>query len=187
MLTLGEIAARDGVSSPSVCVRVRRFVERHGLSVERDKHGRVNLVNVVEYDALRQKFGSSSKATNVALPQLPLDGGSPGGISGESYDEALRQKAWYDAELKRLQLDEIKARLVDASEVAKALDRIGEIFRDVMVRHDDGADELAAAVGRAGLRGAELEQKRLRAELTATFVAALAAEASKFRNAINGA
>ncbi len=189
MLSLGEIAARDGVSSPSVCVRVRRFVERHGLSVERDDHGRVSRVNVVEYDALREKFGASSKAVkSAAQPLLPLEGGStavPGGISSESYDEALRQKTWYDAELKRFQLDEIKGRLVDASEVAKVLDRIGGIFRDLMVRHDDGADEIAAAVGRAGLRGAEVEQKRLRGELTASFIAALEAEAAKLRSAIN--
>ncbi len=70
MLTLGEIAARDGVSSPSVCVRVKRFVERHGLSVERDAHGRVSRVNVAEYDALRAKFGASSKAVKSAAQPL---------------------------------------------------------------------------------------------------------------------
>ncbi len=55
-----------------------------------------------------------------------------------------------------------------------------------MARHDDGADEIAAAVGRAGLRGAEMEMKRLRGELTVSFIAALEAEASKLRSAING-
>ncbi len=167
----------------------KRYVERHGLSVERDGQERVRRVNVAEYDGLRQKFGDTarSKAARAEPKAEPEPAPPPalpaGGVSSESYDEALRQKTWYDAELKRIQLEEMKARLVDASEMAKVIDRMAGIFRDVMARHDDGADEIAAAVGRAGVRGAELEQKRLRGELTATFVAALTAEAAKLRSA----
>ena len=108
-----------------------------------------------------------------------------GASRARSYDEALRQKTWYDAELKRIQVEETKGGLVDAFEMVKVLERVEGIFRDVIARHNDGADELAAAVGRAGVRGAEIEQKRLGAELTAMFVAALLAEVSKLRNAIN--
>jgi hypothetical protein len=53
MWSIADVAARDGVSKPTVSIRVKRSVERQGLTVERESQGRVMTFNVAEYDALR--------------------------------------------------------------------------------------------------------------------------------------
>ena len=89
MLSIGEIAARDGVSKPAVSRKVGQLVERHGLTVERDGQGRVARVNVAEYDHLRGRFDDPSKVQAPAAP-IPSATQKP----GETYDEALRQRTW---------------------------------------------------------------------------------------------
>jgi DNA-binding transcriptional ArsR family regulator len=48
MLSIGDIAQRDGVSKPAVSRKVKQLVEQHGLTVERDGQERVARVNVAE-------------------------------------------------------------------------------------------------------------------------------------------
>ena len=62
MWLIYRIADRDQVSEPTVSNHVKRLFERHGLNVTRDHLGRVSLVNVVQYDGLREQFGDASKA-----------------------------------------------------------------------------------------------------------------------------
>jgi hypothetical protein len=48
MVSIARIAKRDGVSKPTVLICVKRFVEHHRLTVERDAQGRVAAVNVCD-------------------------------------------------------------------------------------------------------------------------------------------
>jgi len=154
MWAVSQIAARDGVSKQAVSKKVKELVERHGLSVERDGQNRIAAVNVAEYDHLRGRFGDPSKAQAPRQPEATLP-------ASESYDEALRQKTWHEAEKRRLELAEIKKQLVRADRLQDALARAGEDIVRTMDRLPNAADELAAAFAREGVHGMRVALKQI--------------------------
>ncbi len=175
MWSVAQVAGRDGVSRPTVSIRVKRFVEQHGLTVERDAQGRVARFNVAEYDALRGRYDDPSKA------QAPRQSAELDTQLGESYDEALRQKTWLETERKRIDLDQIKGKLVDAQSVAEGHDRAAAIVVDVIDRIDDHEDELAPIVVKDGLG---LALKRLKSLMRRDIADQLRSEARRLRAAI---
>lgn len=157
MLSIGAIAERDGVSSAAVSRKVKELVANHGLAVERDARGRVSAVNAAEYDHLRGRFGDPSKAqgNRPAAPKLDLPQGE------ESYDEALRQKTWHEAEKRRLELEELRGDLVRASKVGSAAARCAEQIVRVINRLNAQIEPMAAAVGKDGPHGLRVLVKKL--------------------------
>lgn len=175
MWSVAQVAERDGVSKPTVSIRVKRFVEQHGLTVERDSQGRVACLNVAEYDALRDRYDDPSKA------QAPIVRSVAEAPESESYDEALRQKTWLETERRRIDLDQIRGKLVDTASVAEGHDRAAGIVIDVIDRLDDHEDDLAPIVVRDGL-GVAL--KRLKALMRRDIADQLGAEARRLRAAV---
>lgn len=151
MLSIGDIATRDGVSKPAVSRKVKALVEKHGLSVDRDAQGRVALVNVAEYDHLRGRFDDPSKAQAPGRQQAGSE--APPAPASESYDEALRQKTWTEAERARLKLEEERRQLVRVAEVGDAAAKCSEDVVRVIKRLNSSADDIAAAVARDGVHG----------------------------------
>ena len=178
MWSIGQIADRDGVSKQAISKKIGRLAES-GLTVERDAQGRVLTVNVVEYDSLLGRFANPSKA------QAPRQAAAA--PAKESYDEALRQKTWLETERRRIELDAIKGRLVEAAGVAEGYDRAAAVIHDIVGRIDDRADDLAAIVARDGSRGLHAALKKLGAELLEEISAALAAESRALRAAMTEA
>ena len=176
MWSIAQIAERDGVSRPTVSIRVKRFIEQHDLTVERDSQGRVAFLNVAEYDALRGRFDNPSKSQEPNKKELAPD--------NESYDEALRQKTWIDTESRRIALDTLKGKLVETASVVEGYDRTAGIVQDVIARIEDHADDLAAVVTKEGARGLAPALKKLGAALLQEIAAALRGEAQKLRQAI---
>ncbi|WP_075380573.1 phage tail tip lysozyme [Methylobacterium phyllosphaerae] len=123
MLTIAELAARDGVSKPTVSIAVKKLIERAGLTVERDAQGRVARVNAAEYDHLRGRYGDPSKAQAPARADAPAADPPPTAPikAADGYDEALRQKTWIDAETRRLDLNEKRGNLVRRDRVTEAV------------------------------------------------------------------
>jgi len=141
MLSIGEIATRDGVSKPAVSRKVGQLVERHGLAVERDAQGRVARVNVAEYDHLRGRVDDPSKAQAPAAPIAPAVQ-----TPGETYDEALRQRTWTEAERARLKLEEERRQLVRVDEVADAAAMCAEDVIRIVKRLTNSVDDMANAL-----------------------------------------
>lgn len=157
MWTVGQVAARDQVSKQAVSKSVRTLAERHGLSVERNGQGAITALNVAEYDHLRGKVADPSKAQAPRERQTDRLDLKP----GETYDEALRQKTWHEAEKRRIELDELKGQLIRRDRLTAAVLRIaGDIVRAVD-QLPASADELATAVAREGSHGLRLALKRL--------------------------
>lgn len=163
-LSLTELAARDGVSVPAVSKQVKKLRERHALEVRTDSADRVVAVNAAHYDLLRGHAGAAIRDQRPAQPVAadPL---------ASSYDAALARKTGYDAELRRLQLEEASGKLLVAASAVDAFRRIiGEIVQEVdrLVRIDD---EIALAVGHDGRPGArrvlKAEALRLRRRVAA--------------------
>lgn len=166
MWTVSEVAARDGVSKQAVSKKVKALADKHGLSVERNGQGHVVRLNVAEYDHLRSRFGDPSK------DQRPLFDGAAGTLPtgakaaepekpNESYDEALRQKTWHEAEKRRLELAELKGDLVRVAAVVDAVVRCNEEITRIVDRLPSATDDLAAAVARDGAHGLRVELRKL--------------------------
>ena len=163
MLTIADLATRDGVSKPTVSIAVKRLVEKHGLTVERDAQGRVARVNAAEYDHLRGRYGDPSKAQAPARAEPPAAEPAPQrpGPAPDGYNEALRQKTWIDAETRRLALNELRGHLVRRDRVEEALRLCVDPIARAFDRLPQEADELADAYERGGLHGLRQALKEL--------------------------
>ncbi|MFC2252483.1 ArsR family transcriptional regulator [Labrys portucalensis] len=159
MWSISDIASRDGVSKQSVSKKVADLIERQGLSVERDERGRVSRVNVAEYDHLRGRTDNPSKSQRPSTSGRELS-------QSESYEEALRQKTWHEAERRRLELESLKGALVPLADITVALGEVAGDIIQVLDRLPALADDLAAAIAREGSHGArtilKAEVERLR-------------------------
>ncbi|MEW6257413.1 MAG: hypothetical protein AB1592_15775 [Pseudomonadota bacterium] len=176
MWTVTQIAERDGVSKQAISKRVREMAESQSLTVERNGQGHITAVNVAEYDHLRGRYADPSKAQAPSRPTPPT-----GPVNqNDSYDEALRQKTWHEAERRRLELAELKGELVRKDMVDAALSQVGERIVQVIDRLPRIADDIAAAVAKDGTHGARVilkaQASRLRDEI-AKELATLAADA----------
>lgn len=149
MLSIPQIAERDGVSKQAVSRKVKQLVEDHGLAVERDNQGRVALINAAQYDFLRNRYADPSKA------QAPRAGApaEEAAAVGESYDEALRQKTWITTEQERLKLGEMRGALVKKAELVEAVTRCGAEIAQIERRDIASADDLALIALREGANG----------------------------------
>lgn len=169
MWSVSQIAERDGVSRQAVSKKVKSLVDKQGLSVERDSQGRIQAVNVAEYDHLCGRYGDPSKAQaprRDSLRELP---------EGESYNEALRQKTWHEAEKRRIELDELKKQLVRVDRLKDAISQVGEDIVRVLDRLPNATDDLAAAVTREGTHGLRVALKNLAVKMRQDVAQALAA------------
>jgi biotin operon repressor len=167
MWSVSRIAARDGISKQAVSKKVRELVGL-GLTVETDGQGRVTAVNSAEYDRLRARTDDPSKA------QAPAD--KPTRDAGpKSYDEALRQKTWYEAEKRRLELEELKGQLVRADAVADAVASCGGAIATICDRLANAADEFAAALAKGGVHALRLALKEAARQQRVDIAGALAA------------
>jgi len=154
MLSIADLAARDGVSKPAVSRRVKQLRDL-GLHVELDGQGRVALVHSVQYDELKARVADPSKA------QAPAASLPPPVANGETYDEALRQKTWTEAERAKLRLLEEQGRVVRTDKLADALTECGERIVRAVDRFMGGVDDMAAAVAKDGTAGLRIEVKKL--------------------------
>lgn len=155
MWPISQIANRDGVSKQAVSKKVKVLVDRHGLTVQRDGQGRIAAINVAEYDHLRGRFSDPSKA------QAPRQTETHPVPASETYDEALRQKTWHEAEKRRMELGELKKQLVRVDRVQEGLARCGEDIVHAIERLPNAADDLAAAFAREGVHGLRVGLKNL--------------------------
>ena len=169
MWAIKQVAERDGVSKQAVSKRVKRLVDQHGLAVERNAQGAITALNVAEYDHLNGRYSDPSKAQAPRLPDAT--------VQSESYDEALRQKTWHEAERRRIELDELKRRLVRVDEVLPALDDCADAIVLTVDSLPSLADDLAAAVAREGIHGLRVELRKIAADMRKNIAKALTAVA----------
>jgi hypothetical protein len=182
--TQSQIAARDGVSRQAVAKMVARLVHEHKLPVTRDGRGNITSVSVAAYDELRSRHADPSKAqARIApAPLATIDPAQPVS-SPDSYDEALRQKTWIEADRARIRLQAETGALVIADRVAAAQSEAGARIASVLSRLRGEGDAICAAVARDGLHGATRELRRIEREMAdaiATALDAMASDAGEF-------
>lgn len=185
MWPIARISERDRVSKPNVSQIVKRLCERQGLTVTRDYLGRVALVNVVEYDALRERYGDPSKAQAPARIEAEGQGEpAPARVSPiapkNSYEEAVRVRAWHEVEKRRLEVGELRGKLIRADRYVAAVGRCSDEMVRVIDMLPQEADAVAIDLNLDDVHGLRLALKamarRLRERLADAFDT-LAAEA----------
>lgn len=175
MWSISRIAERDKVSKPTVSIHVKRLIQRHGLTVTRDGLGRVAAVNVVQYDELRARFADPSKAQAPRLDDVEPGFNPPTTPAKDlnSYDEAVRQRAWLDMEKRRLELAQIKVRLVRADVVEASVGKCCNEMVRLIDRLPQEADAVALMINSDDVHAIRLALKalahRLRTSLAKAF------------------
>lgn len=168
MTTAADVASRDGVSRQAVTKKVREFAEK-GMTVERDGRGAIVRFNVAEYDHLRGRLGNPSKDQRAQRPDDTPIKADP----NESYDEALRQKTWHEAEKRRLELHELKSKLIRKDRLTDALVRSGEEIVRVIDGLPGRTDDLALAFEKDGAHGLRVALKKLAAQMRSDIASSL--------------
>jgi len=170
MAAPGEVATRDGVTKQAVTKLVRRFVEEHGLPVERDGRGRIVRFSLAHYDHFRGEFASSEKVAAARKEPPPA---SPAN-SSTSRDEALRQEAWLKVGREKLRRQEQVGQLIRADRTRDALTVCGREIQSSIARLQNKADDMAMAVSREGAHGLRVLLRQIAFDLNSEIADKLA-------------
>ena len=137
-LSIAEIARRKGVSRQAIAERVARFEESGSLTT---KPGKANakLVNLAEFDRLADEQTSFAKQ----------DGGRNRSGRRAAYNDAITERAQYDAELKRIELGEKLKQFVRVEDVRRAAEDSAHIIVTIIegLAHRIAEIEVAAKAG----------------------------------------
>ncbi len=144
-LSISDLAKQRGVSKQAVSRRAERLQAQGLLSRRSGPRGAV-LINVAEFD----------RATGEATDIVRATNGAPKGANGRSqiYSHEQARRAGYDADLKKLELDEKLRKLIPVEEVVLALHRVADVMVRVIDNLPSRADDVALAVAANGEAGA---------------------------------
>jgi DNA-binding MarR family transcriptional regulator len=164
-LTISELARQRGVDKAAISRRVKRL-EAQGALRPQLKDGS-KLVNLAEYDRAVGQTTDAVRELNGSL------GGAPAADADPVLAREQARRAAYDADLKKLDLDERLGKLVPVEDVENAMARCGETIVRAVERLSTRADELAAAVAKDGVAGARAAIKAMARDLRETIARAL--------------
>lgn len=150
-ISISELATRKGVTKQTISERVGKLVNAGKLTTKPGK-GKSKLVNLAEYDRgvgeitdLSKEQGAQTKA---AAKSDEATGRDPTFVSEQA------RRAGYEAELKRLDLEERLGRLREVDEIVAAAVMCGETIVRELESMILRADEMAGAVAKDGVSGA---------------------------------
>ena len=173
-LSLTQIAALKHTSKQAVSKRVKRLSETGLLSTRQGPSGSL-LVNLAEYDRVvgeTTDFVRASKGTRAAgaskTHSVITEAASSESVTSPSLNFQQARKASYDADLKKLELDERLGKLLPIQDVEAAMIACaGSMVRQIE-QITARADDIAAAVARNGSAGVRAELKKIVHELRDT-------------------
>lgn len=157
MMTLSEIAERDGVSRQAISKTVRELIAKHDIPVERDGRGRVAKVSVAHIDHYRDKYQNPAK---VMASRPAAAGGKQGRDKApanepveDSFEEARRRNEWLRYSRQKLEHDEACGRLISVDLVEAALESLGREMQALVARLPNHADDLSVPFAKEGVHG----------------------------------
>lgn len=175
MWSVGQIAARDGISKQAVSKTLQRLVEAGDVPVERDGRGRIAKVSLAHYDHARERFINPAKTPvrSEAPAAMPT-----AGPASESFEEARRQSEWMKVAREKIRHQEELGLLVRADGIAAALEQSGREIQMIVARLPNRSDDLALAVSKEGVHGLRVMLRQVAFELNETIARQLATVAA---------
>ncbi len=157
MMTLSEIAERDGVSRQAISKTVRDLIEKHDIPVDRDGRGRIARVSVAHIDHYREKYQNPAKVL-AARPTMPgakagQDAATTPVAEGDSFEEARRLNEWLRYSREKLKHQEACGRLISVELVEKALMDLGMETQALVARLPNHADDMSVPFAKEGVHG----------------------------------
>lgn len=156
-----ELAKLKGVTKQTVSERVARLVDAGKLEIRPGK-GKTKLINVAAYD---RAVGETTDLSRQQGAQTKAAQGDQATARDPSFTKHQADKAGYEAELKRLDLEERLGRLRSVDEIEAATIQCGEVVVRLVDQLVLRADEIAAAVAKDGVTGARGALKAIQFDL----------------------
>jgi phage terminase Nu1 subunit (DNA packaging protein) len=171
-VTISELARIKGVNKAWISRRVSRW-EDEKLITTRSGAGGTKLVNRAEYDRLARETSDQVKEQAAATvreqitdPLAAIEAPAAGpGSNDRSFTQAQRERAIYEAELKKLDLAERRGLVVAIAKLTEALHRLADTIVQLIDRLPLRAAEIAAAVSKEGEAGARAVLKQIAFDL----------------------
>jgi DNA-binding MarR family transcriptional regulator len=151
-LSVSELARLRGVDKAAISRRAKRY-EEQGLLKPKAGRGGVKLICVAEFDR------AAGMATDAVRELNGAGGGAaPAPVAATAGDPVLpreqARRAAYDADLKKLDLDERLGKLLPVEDVEHAMVECAEAMVRIIDQVPGRAEEVAAAVASDGTAGA---------------------------------
>lgn len=159
-VSISELARMRGVTKAAISKRVAR------LGIEtRNGPRNIKLVNLATFDYI---VGSETDGVRELNGSAAL--GNVRGKRGESQILTREQarRASYDADLKRLELEERLEKLIPVVDVTHAMSRCAEVMVRTIDQITSRSEEIASAIASDGVAGARKELKAIAREMRET-------------------
>lgn len=158
-ISVSALAVCKGVTKQTISERVARLVDAGKLEVKPGK-GRAKLINVAQYDR------AVGETTDLSREQgAQTRSGSETAARDGTFTKHQADRAGYEAELKRLDLEERLGRLRTVADIENATVTCGETVVRLIKQLVLSADEIAAAVAKDGVTGARNALKHIEFDL----------------------
>ncbi len=150
-LSVSDLARQRGVDKPAVSRRAKRY-EEQGLLTPRTGKGGVKMINVAAFDR------AAGEVTDAVRELNGLGGGAAATpVAAAPGDHVLAReqarRASYDADLKKLELEERLSELVPVKDVEAAIVALSENFVRALEQIPSRAEEGFAEASKGGLAG----------------------------------
>lgn len=165
-----ELAKLKGVTKQTVSEKVARLVDAGKLEVRPGK-GKAKLINVAAYD---RAVGETTDLSRAQGAQTKLAADPDAAPRDPTFTKHQATRAGYEAELKRLDLEERLGRLRSVADIEDATVTCGETVVRLIDQLVLSADEIAAAVAKDGVTGARAALKNIQFDLRTKIAEAFA-------------
>lgn len=141
-LSVSELARERGISKVAVSQQLSRWAAK-GVAVATRRSGRIMLVNVAEFDTARGAAGDQARQQGAQTKRNTQTGRGP---ADPVYSHEQARRAAYEADLKRLELEEKLGQLIRVDDLERACASCAEAMVRAVERSAFRADELAGAM-----------------------------------------
>jgi phage terminase Nu1 subunit (DNA packaging protein) len=151
-LTVSELARQKGISKQAASKRIKALVAKSLIETRVGARG-TKLVNLAQFDKVACDTTDGIRQLNGTLADDRSEQSDEGRRASTLVIEQTRRAA-YDADLKKLDLDERLGRLLPIEDVEHSMVRIAETMVRVIDQLPLRADEVANAIAKEGSVGA---------------------------------
>jgi hypothetical protein len=160
-VSVSALAGLKGVAKQTISEKVARLVGDGKLETRPGK-GKAKLINVAAYDRALGETTDLARQQGAATKQAATDPATP---RDPTFTKHQADRAGYEAELKRLDLEERLGKLRTVEAIEDATVTCGETVVRLIDQLVLKADEIAAAVAKDGVTGARTALKSVQFEL----------------------